>query len=466
MRRFVAGLSVLVCTAGLLAPGSASADQLFVSSVFMATHNSFSGGARGSIPFQLDHGVRFVEFDIQDNFYGTDHDYSLGHGSAGDQVDHSPGNPASNLLWDWLSVVSSWSAAHPTHAPLVVMLDLKDDLTDNPSFAAGNMTALNQELRNAFGSRLMTPAEYAASARTVDSMRGRVLTLLSGDSGSRTEYRADVGFNPAVSLNGNGQIVEVHDSGAGWLWYWTGVYGPDGRVTWLRHGKFDTGVTPAVALNDNGWLVEVHQSQSSTTLWYHVGFLDGAGEITWGASHQYDNGVLPTLAFTGSSSLREIHRSQNSSQNWTWTGGLNTGAWTVSWSGNAKTSSARFDKTSSSAWLGSVTVFNASDGVSPGNTLAYSTDRAFGERIRYQQIAFDEFQAGDSALLQQEALFYGAPASNTSFIVSARQTGHPVRGWDFDSVSNATTPLANYPATNHPWDSWYQTLLANAGAVS
>ena len=29
----------------------------------------------------------------------------------------------------------------------------------------------------------------------------------------------------------------------------------------------------------------------------------------------------------------------------------------------------------------------------------------------------------------------------------------------------ATTPLANYPATNVPWTSWYAGLMTNAGAV-
>jgi hypothetical protein len=460
MKRVAAGVSAVVCATALLVPGVAqAADQPFASAVFAATHNSFSGnlagGTRCSIVYQLEHGVRFIELDVQDNFYGSDHDYSIGHGSVADEVD-PVGNPASNLLWDWLSVISSWSATHPTHAPLVVMLDLKDDLTDNPSFADGNLTALNQELRNAFGSRLMTPADYAASQQAVDAMRGRVLTLLSGDSASRTEYRADVGFNPAVALNSNGQIVEVHDSGAGWLWYWTGSYGPDGRVTWLRHGKYDTGVTPAVALNDDGWLVEVHQSQNATTLWYHVGWLGGDGEISWGASHQFDNGVLPTVAFTSGSTLREIHRSQNSSQNWTWTGGLNS---------NAKTSSPRYDKTFAATAAGSVSVYTGADGPSPDTTLRYSTDRIGGDRIRYQQTAFDEYQDGDSALLQQEALFYAAPASDQAFIVAARQSGHPVRGWDFDSAGLATNPIANYPATNHPWDSWYQNMISQAGAV-
>ena len=38
-------------------------------------------------------------------------------------------------------MIDTWSAQHPAAAPLVVTLDLKDDLTDNPSFAAGTCRA-------------------------------------------------------------------------------------------------------------------------------------------------------------------------------------------------------------------------------------------------------------------------------------------------------------------------------------
>lgn len=438
----------------VLPVGSAAADVPFASAIFKATHNSYSGGPdKNSIPYQLDHGVRFLEYDVHDNSYAGD--YQIGHDSPGNQVDHN-GNPASNNLRDWLSVVSSWSGQHPAHAPLVVMLDLKDDLTDNPSFAAGNMTALNASLMSVFGSRLVQAKDYPGDLPSVDALRGRVLVLLSGDSGSRTEYKRDVGYNPAVALNGRGQIVEVHDSGGGALWYWTGTYGADGRVTWLRHGKYDTGQTPAVALNDNGVLVEVHQSQSSSTLWSHVGQVDAQGEITWSASSQYDNGVLPTVTFTSSNTVREIHKSQNNSQNWTWTGTVGSSA--VAWTGNAKTSAARYTKSVS----GPLSVWTGADGPTSAQTLRYSSDRVTGDRIRYQQTAFDEFQAGDSAELQQGALFYAATAANSSFIVSARNSGRVVRGWDFDNPSLATNPLANYPATNLPYSSWYSSLTSGA----
>jgi hypothetical protein len=348
------------------------------------------------------------------------------------------------------------------------MLDLKDDLTDNTSYAAGNLVALNDELTTAFGGQLLRAADVPAALGTIGSLRGRVLTLLSGDPGTRTEYRRDVGYDPAVAINASGQVVEVHDSGAGALWYWTGRYGADGRITWQRHGRYDSGTTPAVALNDSGQLVEVHRSQNADTLWYHVGQLDAAGEITWSASHQYDTGVLPTVRFLDGGTVREIHKSQSTNQNWDWHGTLNASAMSVSWDSatHGKTADARYDPTVATNGSARVTVSTGVDGAAPAQTLRYATDRVGTQRIRYQQTAFDEYQDGDASFLQEGALFYAAPATDTGFITSSRQAGHVVRGWDFDSAGDATNPLANYPATNHPYDAWYVNLLTQSGAVS
>ncbi|MEQ4720546.1 hypothetical protein [Nonomuraea sp. B19D2] len=462
-------LAVVASALLISANAEASADPPLPSAIFRATHNSYSGnvdGARSSIAYQLDHGIRVIELDIHDNDYAAARDYSIGHDSPGNLVDHT-GNPASNLLRDWLNVINTWSTQHPTAAPIVVALDIKDDLTDNASYAAGNLAALNQELASVFGTRLFRAEDYPASPPTVDALRGRVLPVISGDGKTRTLYKRDIGYHPAVAINGRGQVVEVHDSGAGALWYWTGTYGADGRVNWLRHGKYDNGVTPAVALNDNGDLIEVHQSENATTLWYRVGHLGADGEITWSSSRRYDDGVLPTVRFTDAAGtqVREIHRSQSSSQNWNWHGVLNAGAMTVSWSGNAKTSDARYDKTTSASGTSRVHVWTGADGPTPSQTLRLDTDRHTGDRIRYQQTAFDEFQQGDSAELQQGALFYAAPATASSFITAARQAGRLVRGWDFDSAGNATDPPATYPATNYPYRTWYQDLLTRSGAV-
>jgi hypothetical protein len=470
MNRAVLRLLAPLAISGLLVAGTASpasAATAFTDAVFEATHNSYSGnldGQRGSIVYQLDHGIRFIELDLHDDDYATVGDYEIGHSSPGDLVDHSGGNPSSNLLHDWLAQVASWSNTNSTHAPLVVMVDIKDNLTDNTTYAAGNLAALNQELRAAFGSSLLEAKDYAAGS-TADALRGKVLTLLSGDSTSRAGYQRDIGYHPAVAMNSHGQIVEVHDSGSGTLWYWTGTYGADGRVNWLRHGRYDNGTTPAVALNDNGDLVEVHQSQSFSTLWYHVGHLGTDGEISWSSSHQYDTGVLPGVAFTGTSTLREIHRSPTTSQNWQWTGTLNTANATVAWTNNTATSDPRYPTSTAAAGGHGVQVYTQADGATPAQTLRDTTDQISGQRIAYRQAAFVEYQDGDSAELRQGALFYGAPATDSSFITSARNNGFLARGWQFDSASDATSPLASYPATDYPWQAWYQSLLTQSGAL-
>jgi hypothetical protein len=455
------GTLTLPSTASADQHARAMADQPFTSAVYEATHNSYSGnvaGAKNSLTYQLDHGVRYLELDIHDNGYTSQSDYSIGHDEPGHQVDHSGGNPASNRLRDWLDEIASWSAANPEHAPLVVMLDVKDDLTDNASYAEGNMAALNDELAAAFGTQLLRAEDYRTGS-SVDALRGRVLPVLSGAAGTRAAYARDVGVNPAVAMDSRGNVVEVHDSGSGTLWYWTGRY-DGGRVTWLRHGRYDTGVTPAVTMDDNGNVVEVHKSKDHDTVWYRVGRLQTSGEISWSASHQYDNGVLPTVRFTdpAGGKLREIHRSAANNQNWAWNGALNAAAGTVSWSDNAKTSDARYDKTTS----GGMRVYTGADGSTPAQTLRYDTTTVTGGRIRYQQAAFVEYQDGDSAELRQGALFWAAPASDKAFMVAARQQGALVRGWDFDSADLATTPLANYPATNNPWTTWYQNMMSGA----
>jgi hypothetical protein len=79
------------------------------------------------------------------------------------------------------------------------------------------MAALNQELSDAFGPQLVQAKDYPSVLPSIDTLRGRVLTLLSGGPDNRAEYLRDTGDNPAVAMNSHGQIVEVNDSGSGVL---------------------------------------------------------------------------------------------------------------------------------------------------------------------------------------------------------------------------------------------------------
>lgn len=193
--------------------------------VFAATHNSYSGdldtesaagrfsvftssGERGGILEQLAAGIRLLELDV--------HNFTIGHGfpcegapqygltieaceaerpchGAGCEVDHgdpetdTEGNPTTNTLVDWLHQVSVWSAQHPTHSPITICLDIKE--VYGPWLGFGPwLGALDTMVRKEFSS-IYTPAELAVHREAqgtawplVETMRGKVLFVLSGDT--------------------------------------------------------------------------------------------------------------------------------------------------------------------------------------------------------------------------------------------------------------------------------------------
>jgi hypothetical protein len=250
--------------------------------VLAATHNSYAGvpsGDVGPLRRQLDAGVRFVELDVHDNEFGS-YGYRIGHEAPGDQVSKAGGNPRTDKLVAWLRAIAGWSDANPRHAPVAVALDIKDDLTDNRSFAEGNLARLNADLGDCLP-RLFTSESLGSELwPTVDALRGQAVVVLSGDAGTRLAYVRDRGHNPAVAANAAGHVVEVHDSGGGDLWYWTGTLAGPQQVRWCRHGHYDTGQRPAVALDDAGLVVEVHEDPDGDhQLWYRVGRLTDDLEI-------------------------------------------------------------------------------------------------------------------------------------------------------------------------------------------
>ena len=94
-------------------------------------------------------------------------------------------------------------------------------------------------------------------------------------------------------MNSHGQVIEVHESEAGnhGLWSWTGQLETGGSVRWQRHGRYGRGTTPAVALNDDGWIVEVHKSEHHDRLWYYLGRLGADLDVTWLSNHDYDDEI-------------------------------------------------------------------------------------------------------------------------------------------------------------------------------
>lgn len=472
-------------TAGQATAGAASANgqsgATLAQSYLYTTHNSYSGnlagtGEKGSIEQQLDGGVRYLELDIHSAGYAAAGDYQIGEsGGPGDEVDHSVGNPATNLLSDWTAVIANWADAHPTAAPIIVMICLKDTISQETSYANGNFGALNDAIKRAFGDKLYiaedAPGGNALGATAVDSLRGKVLTLLSGDPTARAAYLRDLGDDPAVALNSAGQIVEVHTATDGQLHYWTGKYQNNGMVSWQRTGIFATsGMTPSVALDDSGNVVVVYSTPATFKLNYLTGVLDSpTGEIAWTtAPASFDSGVVPTLVFSGNNTLSEVHRSQNQVQNWVWNGTLNPATGVVAWNAatHGTTALPLYDKTTASQGGRSVTVSSSWDAPFDPQTVVYTTNRHKQPRpVRLQQVAFDEYQAGNSDFLFTNAPFHASIATNTAFQTASRTEGHLTRGWNFDSIDLLTNPPANFLATDYPFDPWYTTLMQQLGAI-
>jgi hypothetical protein len=408
--------AVLLAFSRLFCAGASGQSVAFNEDHFRASHNSYAAGTSvGPIAKQLDAGLRFIELDIHDADFAHHGDYRIGHLMAGQDLLFGNGNPDSPNLFDWLKLIRDWSDAHKGHAPITLALDIKDDLTKNLSCAAGNLCFLNEELARALGPKLFTPQDLKEKWPTTDELRDRILVVLSGNLTSRIAYRWDVGHNPAVAANSKGQVIEVHDSGTGALWYWSGQLQKDGRVKWLRHGRYDTGQKPAIALADDGAITETHQSERTANVWGHAARLGADGEVKWEASRQLPDGstVKPNP--------------------------------------------------------GEVQVKTAKDGSSPEDTLLYLIRDGEPQRVRLPQLAFIEYQRGNPEALANDNLqFFACSFKFLPWGLEWRKKGKIVRLWQVtelsDDLKNAPIPPANFPATDTPYEAWYEAYCKQIGA--
>jgi len=452
--------------------------------VLAATHNSYAGvpsGDLGPLRRQLDAGVRFVELDVHDNEFGS-YGYRIGHEAPGDQVSKAGGNPRTDKLVAWLRAIAGWSDDNPRHAPVTVALDIKDDLTDNRSFAEGNLARLNADLVDCLP-RLFTCERLGSELwPTVEALRGQAVVVLSGDAGTRVAYVRDRGHNPAAAANAAGHVVEVHDSGGGDLWYWTGTLVGPQEVRWCRHGHYDTGQRPAVALDDSGLVVEVHEDPDGDhQLWYRVGRLTDDLEIKWSSPGGRsfpgnDRGASPSVRFIGDSPnrVREIHRSEETGEHWYWDGRCSSSGGSIAWSRDpadgGRTQQPLFDKSSTTSGDCEITVRTGSHGAFGSDTLLYTAGSSPTQRIRYEQIAFVEVQRGDPYALESEgAWFFAASAKDADarrWAQGWRLGRKLVRLWEFNDPAFATDPPPSFPATDHPAADWYEAYCAAAGTVA
>ncbi|MCP2323252.1 hypothetical protein HDA40_001759 [Hamadaea flava] len=473
MRLLVTALIAATACSALAAPGTAaptagapqSSDPRFGEAVFASTHDSFSGdigGDRGDLRSQLNAHVRQLEFDVH-LAHGR---FEVGDESPGDKVYHGGGNPRTNQLTDWLLVVKQWSDQNRTAAPITLVLATHSNLNNEQ----GSSAVLVNNLISVFGrSRLALPG----IDRRVYDYRGKIIPVLSGQVESRLAYLRDRGVNPAVAINDSGQVVEVHDSGHGTLWYWTGQVQSDWTVTWLTHGRYDTGSNPVVALTDSGILVEVHQSPSAAALWYRLGHVEPGGQLTWQVpSTSLMKGSHPSLKWTGARILSEIHQDP-SDPNTRIERVAQVSLGKILWGGSQTTSWPRHRNDQAENRQGQVITVESGyfpDGMA--GVLQYSMNPITSDswhRIIYPQIMGTEVGYDD----QKDRETYLTLLWNAPFAAITANRGVPQTTWMNDvknerlvrvarfAEDSTGLPIPTYPSTDYPYDPWYRLYLSN-----
>jgi len=390
MIKYLMAVILLLCVINIscrkqaVSPLPGTAENSFINACFRASHNSYSGnqngGHRGSIKQQLDAGLRFVEFDIRTE----NGSFLLGHGSPGDEVFHSCGNPGSNNLQDWIHIVANWSRHNSSHIPVILMFDMKN------FFSASVLVDLNQIVKDSLKNALMKSNGFNPNS-TLDSLAGRVLVVLSGNESSRDIYSAfkndSLIFFVEYQMKDNsdnlkGELFYAADASGdcGWaqqahqdgkfvrLWDvtngdcqnpapnlpatnepffgWYGRYSdaiqaftkiPYPKVSWKNPVTHDKGIHPDVAINRTGYVVEVHQSNNyHNELWYNTGKLSTDGNsIIWYTGNKdernYDTGIEPTVAINDSLIVIEVHKSENTNELYHNIGKLNTNTHLIDW---------------------------------------------------------------------------------------------------------------------------------------
>lgn len=382
----------------------------------MASHNSYAGGKVGTVLRQLDSGVRYLEFDIYATDFSRIGDYTIGHNLPGWGVALGDGNPSSTKLGEWLGVVASWSRGHAGHSPIVVMLDLKEEICRQASFAEGNPSFLNAQLLRIFGDGLFRASDFSGRWPAVGDLRGKVIVLFSGGYETRCAYRWERALHPVVALNSSGQVVEAHEGLDGKVWYWTGRLGADGKVSWVRRGSLGKGALPGVSLGEDGQAVVSLDSEGRRVA--VDGRLDGAMEIVF------------------SKDGRRVARD-----------------------GEVAPDSAKASRADAGGKF--VEVFTARDGAAPEDTLCYRTASVERGRVRYEQVVFVEHQHGEPVALLEDGAAFCAAAFDPALLGWAREMhdrGRMVRFWGFNKPpkgDEGAYDVINFPATDDPYAEWY-----------
>lgn len=420
---------------------------------FRATHNSYSGGARGSIVDQLRSGVRLLELDVHARGFDTLRDFRVGHLKPGAEVSLGNGNPDTPMLSDWLATIARWSNEN-VHAPITLVLDSKDDLIGAD---CGGPEDLNEALEAAFGAQL-----YARDERDRDGawpetgdLGNRVLCVLSGNGNTRASYRWTLGTEPALSVNARGDVVLVYRSTAGDLNCFLGAMTAAGAVEWQHKSTYCFSrmplSRPVVSVNDEGWIVGAHQFEPpegfvGSRLESVLGRITEGRRVTWFGSEVFAQGGAPWLELKGRE-VRAVHAVTGGYRRVT--GALDTRRRDVDWGKTRKVQAAP-PPSDRVVWQG--TAYRCATDAT--GAIVCGPEAGELRPVRFRQVAFVEEQKGDLRDSLRDALFFAADAKDRPALEAARQRGQVVRAWGFEECD--VPGCSQIAATDDPRAAWYE----------
>ena len=435
-------------------------EPTLASTFFAGTHNSYSGGARGSVTAQLNHGIRCLEFDFHDNDFERLQAYRLGHSSHESEVELGEGNPETTYLSAWLGLVSDWSLANRGHGPIILLLDAKDNLRDNYGPELGNLGYLNQLLVETFGDRLLRAGSTTEWA-SISNYSDKIIIVLSGDRTTRKAYIVDEGVDPAVATHGSGRVLTMHSDGGERLWYWTGRLSEDGEsIQWLHHGRYDTGAAPALVFVNRDTVIEVHRSHSRDRLFAALGRLNEQGRITWFEERSLFDGKSPSLSLTSDGRIHLIYEERGSSGRRRQAYGQVTGE-SVTFDASTPTTSPLFQTSNT----GEIEVTSSDINGNNERTLLYrfATQRDF-DFIRYEQLMFTEYQSGDDSFLAENARFAGFGSGNEGAL-EQHNARYVTRLWSYDAGDARSALQPNLLSTDEPFAPWFDEQMRDLSAI-
>ena len=313
----------------------------------------------------------------------------------------------------------------------------------------------------------------------MDALRGRVLVVLSGNGATRVSYRASFGVQPAMAVNGGGQVVLAYRSPSGDLRCWSGqADGATGEIAWYRKSTYAvspyTVSEPALAINDDGWVVSVYRVGPQPVpppvalLECRVGRVQEDGRegvnrrIRWQRGpDQLSAGLNPSLTIDGDD-VRLIHETGNGKGRRDVRGTLDRRKQKVVWRKGRPTDSPFFDR-DRATWQGHALRALANQ----ARMILFSVDgrqRAVG----FRQVAFVERQKGDLPPEIGDALFFAADAGSRHDIAEARNQRIPSRAWWFHERNRTdppSPPQENAAATDTPYDQWYADYMDGGQTV-